>query len=80
MKARLKKELGQTEGLVSVFGEMFVAQERHHGLVGSVQAWMQWMPELSSEIWQQGLVAHCGLLAPESPAAGQKSPIQLILQ
>lgn len=80
MKARLKKELGQTGGLVSGFGEMFVAQERHRGLVGSAQAWMQGMPELSSEIWQLGLLAHCGLLAPDSPAAGQKSPIQLTLQ
>lgn len=80
MKARLKKELGQTGGVVSVFGEMFVAQERHRGLVGSAQAWMQGMPELSSEIWQQGRVAHCGLLAPDSPAAGQKSSVQLILQ
>lgn len=80
MKARLKKELGQTGGLVSVFGELFVAQERHRGLVGSGQAWMQGMPELSSEIWQLGLLVHCGLLAPDSLAAGQKSPIQLILQ
>lgn len=80
MKARLKKELGQTGGLVSVFGELFVAQERHRGLVGSAQAWMQGMPELSSEIWQLGLLVHCGLLAPDSLAAGQKSPIQLILQ
>lgn len=27
MKARLKKELGQTGGFVSVLGEIFVAQE-----------------------------------------------------
>lgn len=49
-------------------------------MVGSAQAWMQGMPEPSSEIWQQGPVAHSGLLAPDSPAAGQKSSIQLILQ
>lgn len=79
MKARLKKELGQTGGLVSVFGEMFVAQERHRGLVGSAQAWMQGMPELSFEIWQQGLVA-LWPLGPRLPRTGQKSSIQLILQ
>lgn len=38
------------------------------------------MPELSSEIWQYGLVAHNGLLAPDSPTAGQKLSIQLNLQ
>lgn len=72
MKARLKEELGQTGGLVSVFGEMFVAQERQRGLIGSAQVWMQRMPELSSEIRQLDLLAHCDLLARDSPAAGQK--------
>lgn len=38
------------------------------------------MPELYSETWQLGLLAHCGLLAPDSPAAGQKLSIQLIQQ
>lgn len=38
------------------------------------------MPELYSETWQLGLLAHCGLLAPNSPAAGQKLLIQLIQQ
>lgn len=54
--------------------------KRHHGLVCSAQAWMQGMPELYSETWQLGLLAHCGLLAPNSPAAGQKLLIQLIQQ
>lgn len=54
--------------------------KRHHGLVCSAQAWMQGMAELYSETWQLGLLAHCGLLAPDSPAAGQKLSIQLIQQ
>lgn len=79
MKARLKKELGQTGGFVSVLGR-YLLPKRHHGLVCSAQAWIQGMPELYSETWQLGLLAHCGLLASDSPAAGQKLSIQLIQQ
>lgn len=65
---------------MSLFLGRYLLPKRHRGLVCSAQAWMQGMPELYSETWQLGLLAHCGLLAPNSPAAGQKLSIQLIQQ
>lgn len=63
---------------MSLFLGRCLLPKRHHGSVCSAQAWMQGMPELYSETWQLGLLVHCGLLAPDSPAAGQKLLIQLV--
>lgn len=79
MKARLKEELGQTGGSVSVFWEMLPKRGtvvwlalRKPGCKGCLS--------LPLRFGSRAFLAHCGLLASESPAAGQKSPLQLIMR